>query len=46
MLLVMRVVEERFDDFRFSFKRRFGLLDPFEILPYRPGGTARARSCS
>jgi phosphatidate phosphatase APP1 len=41
VLLVARIVEERFDDFRFSFKRRFGLLDPFEILPYRGHGTTR-----
>ena len=34
-----RVVEERFDTMRFRFKRRFGLLDPFEILPYRGHGT-------
>ena len=36
-----QVVEERFDAFRFGFKRRFGLLDPFEILPYRGHGTNR-----
>jgi phosphatidate phosphatase APP1 len=34
-------LENRFDAFRFRFKRRFGLLDPFEILPYRGHGTAR-----
>jgi phosphatidate phosphatase APP1 len=39
--LVARFVEERFDAFRFSFKRRFGLLDPFEILPYRGHGTSK-----
>jgi phosphatidate phosphatase APP1 len=39
--VVARIVEERFDYFRFSFKRRFGLLDPFEILPYRGYGTSR-----
>ncbi len=33
--------EMRFDRFRFGFKRRFGLLDPFEILPYRGYGTRR-----
>jgi phosphatidate phosphatase APP1 len=33
--------EERFDRFRFGVKRRFGLLDPFEILPYRGYGTPR-----
>jgi phosphatidate phosphatase APP1 len=37
--LAAQVVEERFDAFRFRFKRRFGLLDPFEILPYRGYGT-------
>src|SRR5829696_6380734 len=36
-----RVAEERFDAFRFGLKRRFGLFDPFEILPYRGYGTAR-----
>ena len=40
-LLVARSVEERFDQFRFDFKKRFGLLDPFEILPYRGHGTSR-----
>ena len=34
-------LEERFDAVRFRFKRRFGLLDPFEILPYRGHGTNR-----
>ena len=38
---VAKVFEERFDAFRFWFKRRFGLLDPFEILPYRGHGTDR-----
>ena len=33
--------EERFDAFRFGLKRRLGLLDPFEILPYRGHGTTR-----
>ena len=41
LLWVASVIEERFDTFRFSFKRRFGLLDPFEILPYRGHGTSR-----
>lgn len=36
-----RVAEERFDRFRFGFKERFGLLDPFEVLPYRGHGTPR-----
>ena len=31
--------EVRFDRFRFGLKKRFGLLDPFEILPYRGYGT-------
>ena len=34
-------VEERFGAFKFEFKRRLGLLDPFEILPYRGYGTTR-----
>jgi phosphatidate phosphatase APP1 len=34
-------VEVRFDRFRFRLKRRFGLLDPFEILAYRGYGTPR-----
>jgi phosphatidate phosphatase APP1 len=38
-LTAARGVEERFDAFKFRFKRRFGLLDPFEILPYRGHGT-------
>jgi len=41
LLLAAQVVEQRIDEFRFSFKRRFGLLDPFEILPYRGHGTSR-----
>jgi phosphatidate phosphatase APP1 len=40
-LVVARVIEERFDAFRFRLKRRFGLHDPFEILPYRGYGTTR-----
>jgi phosphatidate phosphatase APP1 len=36
-----RAAEVRFDTFRFGLKRRFGLLDPFEILPYRGHGTPR-----
>jgi phosphatidate phosphatase APP1 len=35
------VAELRFDRFRFGLKQRFGLLDPFEILPYRGYGTPR-----
>ena len=41
VLVVGRAIEERFDAFRFRLKRRFGLLDPFEILPYRGYGTTR-----
>ena len=36
-----RAAEARFDRFRFGLKRRFGLLDPFEVLPYRGYGTPR-----
>ena len=39
--MVAQGVEERFDAFRFGLKRRLGLLDPFEILPYRGHGTTR-----
>jgi phosphatidate phosphatase APP1 len=38
---VAKSAEERFDALRFGLKRRFGLLDPFEILPYRGHGTPR-----
>ena len=38
-LVLGRAIEERFDAFRFWLKRRLGLLDPFEILPYRGHGT-------
>ena len=37
-------IEQRFDRLRFEAKRRLGLLDPFEILPYRGHGTARRLS--
>jgi len=40
-LVLGRAVEERFDVSRFRLKRRLGLLDPFEILPYRGYGTTR-----
>src|SRR5215211_3263013 len=40
-LVLGRAIEERFDAFRFWLKRRLGLLDPFEILPYRGHGTTR-----
>jgi phosphatidate phosphatase APP1 len=40
-LVVARGVEERFDAYRFWLKRRLGLLDAFEILPYRGYGTSR-----
>ncbi|HEX5974686.1 MAG TPA: phosphatase domain-containing protein, partial [Rubrobacteraceae bacterium] len=33
--------EQRFDRIRFEAKRRLGLLDPFEVLPYRGYGTQR-----
>ncbi|HEX6709605.1 MAG TPA: phosphatase domain-containing protein [Rubrobacter sp.] len=36
-----KTIEKRFDAIRFRLKRRFGLLDPFEILPYRGHGTPR-----
>jgi phosphatidate phosphatase APP1 len=39
-LRVAQWIEERFDTLRFGLKRRFGLLDPFEILPYRGHGTS------
>ena len=39
MAAALRVIEKRFDELRFGLKRRFGLLDPFEILPYRGHGT-------
>jgi phosphatidate phosphatase APP1 len=35
----VHAAEERFDRLRFGLKRRFGLLDPFEVLPYRGYGT-------
>jgi phosphatidate phosphatase APP1 len=35
----LHVIEKRLDEFRFALKRRFGLLDPFEIMPYRGHGT-------
>jgi len=41
VLVAAQAVEERFDASRFRLKRRFGLLDPFEILPYRGHGTRR-----
>jgi len=37
---VANVVEQRFDRLRFEAKRQLGLLDPFEILPYRGHGTS------
>src|SRR5215210_3341217 len=39
--MVARAIEERFDAFRFGLKQRWGLLDPFAILPYRGYGTRR-----
>ena len=41
VLMVTRAIEERFDAYRFTLKGRLGLLDPFEILPYRGHGTSR-----
>ncbi len=38
---VAGAAEERFDALRFRLKGRLGLLDPFEILPYRGHGTQR-----
>ena len=37
----LRLAERGFDRLRFELKRRLGLLDPFEVLPYRGHGTAR-----
>lgn len=36
-----RTLEKRFDRSRFTLKRRFGLLEPFEIVCYRGHGTRR-----
>jgi phosphatidate phosphatase APP1 len=41
LVSVANAVEQRFDRLRFEAKKRLGLLDPFEILPYRGHGTAR-----
>jgi phosphatidate phosphatase APP1 len=41
LLAAANAVEQRFDRLRFTAKQRLGLLDPFEILPYRGHGTAR-----
>jgi phosphatidate phosphatase APP1 len=41
LLATANAVEQRFDRLRFEAKRRLGLLDPFEILPYRGHGTSR-----
>ena len=35
----VHTAEKRFDRLRFGLKRRFGLLDPFEVLTYRGYGT-------
>jgi phosphatidate phosphatase APP1 len=40
-LSAARFAETHLDAFRFGLKRRLGMLDPFEILPYRGYGTAR-----
>src|SRR5215210_5535270 len=39
LLAAANAGEQRFDRLRFEAKRRLGLLDPFEILPYRGHGT-------
>jgi len=41
LLSAANAAEQRFDRLRFRAKRRLGLLDPFEILPYRGYGTQR-----
>ncbi len=41
LLAAANAVEQRFDRLRFAAKQRLGLLDPFEILPYRGHGTER-----
>src|ERR671921_1775734 len=41
LLSVANAAEQRFDRLRFEAKRRLGLLDPFEVLPYRGYGTQR-----
>jgi phosphatidate phosphatase APP1 len=39
LLATANAVEQRFDRLGFEAKRRLGLLDPFEVLPYRGYGT-------
>jgi len=41
LLSAANAAEQRFDRLRFEAKRRLGLLDPFEILPYRGYATRR-----
>jgi len=41
LLAAAKALEQHFDRLRFEAKRRLGLLDPFEILPYRGHGTSR-----
>src|SRR5919112_2942382 len=41
LLSAANAAEQRFDRLRFEAKRRLGLLDPFEVLPYRGYGTQR-----
>jgi hypothetical protein len=41
MAVGAHAIEKHFDEFRFGLKQRFGLLDPFEIMPYRGHGTPR-----
>ena len=40
LVAAANAAEQRFDRIRFAAKRRLGLLDPFEILPYRGHGTS------
>jgi len=41
LLAAAKSLEQHFYRLRFEAKRRLGLLDPFEILPYRGHGTSR-----
>jgi phosphatidate phosphatase APP1 len=40
LLSAARFVERQVDGAKFEIKRRFGLLDPLEVVPYRGHGTA------
>ena len=44
VLAAANALEQHFDRLRFEAKRRLGLLDPFEILPYRGHGNSRELS--